>query len=82
MKNKRRKAVALQASLPGQSSTLRILTFTRDQLPSSLLLETGGLTGMIVFNDCITSQPSFRTTRPSCGLCCHMFRLRDLVHIY
>ena len=82
MKCKRQKVVTLQSTLPNQSKTLRIVTFTKEQLPSSHLMETGELLGMIVFNDCITSQPSFRTTRPSCGLCCHMFRLRDLVHIY
>ena len=44
MKNKKQKTEELQASLPNSSRSLRILVFTRAQLPSSHLLETGGLT--------------------------------------
>jgi len=51
MQGKRQKTATLQASLPATSRTLRILAFTKAQLPSSHVLETGGLTGMIIFND-------------------------------
>ena len=51
MKNKKQKTEELQASLPNSSRSLRILVFTRAQLPSSHVLETGGLTGMIIFNN-------------------------------
>ena len=51
MKCKRQKVVTLQSTLPNQSKTLRIVTFTKEQLPSSHLMETGELLGMIVFND-------------------------------
>ena len=51
MQGKRQKTITLQATLPGTSRTLRILTFTKTQLPSAHVLETGGLNGMIIFND-------------------------------
>ena len=50
MQGKRQKASMLQASLPGTSRTLRIVTFTKAQLPSAHVFETGGLNGMIIFN--------------------------------
>jgi len=51
MQGKRQKTITLQATLPGTSRTLRILTFNKAQLPSAHVLETGGLNGMIIFND-------------------------------
>ena len=51
MNVKRVKTAELKASLPNTSMSLRILVFTRAQLPSSHVLETGGLTGMIIFNE-------------------------------
>ena len=70
MKNKKQKTEELQASLPNSSRSLRILVFTRAQLPSSHVLETGGLTGMIIFNNNgSTGRPSHRITRHSCGCC-------------
>ena len=48
MQGKRQKASMLQASLPGTSRTLRIVTYTKAQLPSAHVFETGGLNGMII----------------------------------
>ena len=62
MKNKKQKTEELQASLPNSSRSLRILVFTRAQLPSSHVLETGGLTGMIIFNNNGSTFASDHTT--------------------
>jgi len=51
MNVKRVKTAELKASLPNTKRSVRILVFTRTQLPSSHVLETGGLTGMIIFNE-------------------------------
>ena len=62
MKNKKQKTEELQARLPNSSRSLRILVFTRAQLPSSHVLETGGLTGMIIFNNNGSTFASDHTT--------------------
>ena len=62
MKNKKQKTEELQASLPNSSRSLRILVFTRAQLPSSHVLETGGLTGMTIFNNNGSTFSSDHTT--------------------
>ena len=51
MNAKRMKTAELKATLPNTKRTVRLLVFTRTQLPSSHVLETGGLTGMIIFNE-------------------------------
>ena len=62
MQGKRQKTAMLQASLPGTSRTLRILTFTKAQLPSAHVLETGGLNGMIIFNEYGSTFSQVHTT--------------------
>ena len=51
MNAKRMKTAELKATLPNTKRTVRLLVFTRTQLPSSHVLETGGLNGMIIFNE-------------------------------
>ena len=54
---KRQRTETLVASLPGQSKKVRVVTFTQAQLPKAHVTETGGLLGMILFND---GQATFR----------------------
>ena len=48
---KRQRTEAFVASLPGQSKKVRVVTFTQAQLPKAHVTETGGLLGMVLFND-------------------------------
>ena len=48
---KRQRTETLVASLPGQSKKVRVVTFTQAQLPKAHVTETGGLLGMVLFND-------------------------------
>ena len=48
---KRQRTETFIASLPGQSKKVRVVTFTQAQLPKAHVTETGGLLGMVLFND-------------------------------
>ena len=48
---KRQRTDAFVASLPGSSKKVRVVTFTQAQLPKAHVTETGGLLGMVLFND-------------------------------
>ena len=51
MAKKRKAADTMQAILEGQTRTVRILTYTKAQLPTAHCLELGGFDGMLIFND-------------------------------
>ena len=51
MAKKRKAADTVQAILEGQTRTVRILTYTKAQLPTAHCLELGGFDGMLIFND-------------------------------
>ena len=51
MAKKRKAADTMQAILEGQTRTVRILTYTKAQLPTAHCLELGGFDGMLIFSD-------------------------------
>ena len=51
MSRKREREHTLMQSLPGLTRTLRILHYTKDQIPASHRSETGGIEGLLIFNE-------------------------------
>ena len=51
MSRKREREHTLMQSLPGLTRTLRILHYTKDRIPASHRSETGGIEGLLIFNE-------------------------------
>ena len=51
MSRKREREAALMQSLPGSNRKLRIQHYSKAQIPTNYLSETGGIEGLLIFNE-------------------------------
>ena len=59
MSRKREREAALMQSLPGSNRKLRIQHYSKAQIPTNYLSETGGIEGLLIFNE---GQNTFQNT--------------------
>ena len=59
MSRKREREQVLMQSLPGMTRTLRIQHYSKAQIPTTFLSETGGIEGLLIFNE---GQNTFQNT--------------------
>jgi hypothetical protein len=51
MTRKREREATLMQSLPGSNRKLRIQHYSKAQIPTNYLSETGGIEGLLIFNE-------------------------------